>query len=234
MEILELKSELEKRERQLKNADPEQIGFLKKKIERLKSEIADYEASQIISEPEKPEKPDKSKKQINETKIIVSGKELKFNKSGVAKLPYGSLVKMVSQNHYIVMYQSNTGKDAEIILNPDTGNWDISCCEDVTWPVFEIGDIGLAISYLIDFMHEKYSADNQEKSDYSAENDSIADNLTIDAEEVEKQINRSKKRKKQIEVNPHEDIDELKRYLGWLYEWHEDAKNSVAKKRLSD
>ena len=33
MEILELKSELEKRERQLKNADPEQIGFLKKKIE---------------------------------------------------------------------------------------------------------------------------------------------------------------------------------------------------------
>lgn len=51
MNIQELKAELEKRERQLKNADPEQKDFLQKKIDKLKQEIKEFKEPE--KEPEK-------------------------------------------------------------------------------------------------------------------------------------------------------------------------------------
>ena len=91
----ELKSELEKRERQLKNADPEQVRFLEGKIAKLKAELADKEAETAAKSDMKAEKspgkekkgkePSKSNKhyiEINEPKEIESNKV----KDEVAKL----------------------------------------------------------------------------------------------------------------------------------------------------
>jgi hypothetical protein len=143
MSLQELQSELEKRMRQLKNADPEQIGFLKKKIAQLEEQIQGLE-------PPKP-KPE----ELKEFVLTVSGKKIKFNKAGVCNLEYGSLLKRVDQSNYIIMYGAKTDKDAELVYTD--GKWQISCCDAPTFPTFQHEDLGLAITYLLDFMHDKYS-----------------------------------------------------------------------------
>jgi hypothetical protein len=137
----ELKQEHEKRMRQLKNADPVQVGFLNKAIARIEEEMADLET------PKEPE--------LKEFDIIVDGKKLKFNKAGVANIPHKSLLKRVDLSHYIIMYGSDTGKDAELVYKD--GKWNITCCELSTAPEFTYEELGMAVTYMIEFMHDKYT-----------------------------------------------------------------------------
>ncbi|MDD5013511.1 MAG: hypothetical protein PHW73_00230 [Atribacterota bacterium] len=137
----ELKLEHEKRLRQLKNADPVQVGFLNKAITRIEQEMAELETTK---EPE-----------LKEIDIIVDGKKLKFNKAGVANIPHKSLLKRVDLSHYIIMYGSDTGKDAELVYKD--GKWNISCCDLQSSPEFVYEELGMAVTYMIEFMHDKYT-----------------------------------------------------------------------------
>jgi len=62
MNLTELKAELEKRERQLKNADPEQVSFIESKIAALQKQLSDLEAKKNDEPKEKVVKKPKVKK----------------------------------------------------------------------------------------------------------------------------------------------------------------------------
>lgn len=138
--LKELEAEHAKRLRQLKNADPEQIGFLKKKITRLEDEMKSLEAVEMV-------------KPVGEIDIIIKGKKATFNKAGVYKLPYNSILKRVDQKHYIIIFDSNTAQDAELSLQGS--EWQISCCDTESFPVFEYEELGLAIGFILDNMKKK-------------------------------------------------------------------------------
>jgi DNA-binding transcriptional MerR regulator len=209
MVLQELKQELDKRIRQLKNADPEQIGFLKKKIARLEEEI------QSLEPQEQPEV-------LKEFVLTVSGKKIKFNKAGVCNLEYGSLLKRVDQSHYIIMYGSKTDKDAELVYTD--GKWKISCCDAASFPNFKYEDLGLAITYLLDYMHDKYSGVPQEEV---APVTQIKAEIPIDIiEEVQK---KPRKKKMSAEL---EDVNELRRYIEILDEILATSKSTSVKNQI--
>lgn len=195
MNLPELKKELEKRIRQLKNADPEQVGFLKKKIKRLEDDIKTAEAEQI-----------QKGSSLAPLDIVVKGKKITFDKAGVARLPYKSILKRIDQKNYIIIYNSSTSEDAE--LHYSDGQWTITCCSIGEYPEFEYEDLGLAITYILDKMHSKYSVEKQKKP-------------------------KAKPTKKpKDDQNSHEDVEELKRYLTILQELKEESVGSIAKKQI--
>ncbi|MDD5358401.1 MAG: hypothetical protein PHX80_04590 [Candidatus Nanoarchaeia archaeon] len=204
----ELKLEHEKRMRQLKNADPVQVGFLNKAIARIEEEMAELET------PKEPE--------LKEIDIIVDGKKLKFNKAGVANIPYKSLLKRVDLSHYIIMYGSDTGKDAELVYKD--GKWNISCCDLSSSPEFVYEELGMAVTYMIEFMHDKYT---------HPETIDVEGAVTIEPEEKEIPIKAApvKKKVKKVDIEG-EDIKELKNYLTILQELKENTKSKVASRQI--
>lgn len=213
MNLPELQQELDKRMRQLKNADPEQIGFLKKKIASLEDQIRLLEPATT------------KEVELKEFQLIVSGKKIKFNKAGTANLDYGSLLKRVDHKHYIVMYGTNTSRDAELIF--DNAQWKVSCCEGITAPNFEYEDLGLAITYILDYMHDKYTTGEVIEVP-APETQQVPAEIPIDIiEEVQK---KPRKKKMSSEM---EDVDELRRYMLILQEILDESKSTSVKNQIS-
>jgi hypothetical protein len=201
-DLKELKVEHEKRMRQLKNADPEQVGFLKKKIKSLEDDMKAIEASKLDEN-----------RVLGDIDLKVKGKKVVFNKIGVAKIHYGAMLKRIDQRHYLIIYNSSKAEDAEIILSGD--NWELKCCQMDSYPSFEYEDLGLAITYILDKMHDKYSGKPK----------------PIKKEKKESFDPVPKKKIKKLEIEG-EDIEELKRYLTILQELKDESKGDIAKKQI--
>jgi hypothetical protein len=148
--------------------------------------------------------------------IKVEGKKVAFNKSAISKLPYNSLLKKVNDDHYIVMYGSSTAKDAEI--NFTDGQWHITCCELGTHPKFDEDELGLAITFVLERMHDKYSKDTEKPKEIIP----VIEDVEI----------RPKKKTKKI-VDDGEDIEELKRYLAILQEIKETSSSKTMIRQIT-
>jgi ribosomal protein S18 len=227
--LAELQQEHEKRIRQLKNADPEQVGFLKRKIATIEDEIRSLEAVDY----NKPE-------QLKSFDLVINGKKLNFNKAGVAKLEYNSILKRVDQKNYIVMYGSSTAKDAEVTYND--GKWNITCCDLGSHPEFQYEELSLAIVFALEHMHDKYSATATPEIYSEVE----AEDVNLDLDELQEQIDEGgisivpeedeikPKKKSKKSSTEFEDIDELKRYLTILQEIKETSKSKIALRQIDE
>lgn len=216
MNLQELKDKLESRMRQLKNADPEQVGFLKRKIAELELEIRQIEEST--------EKPAEI---LNDYELKVSGKKVKFNKAGAANLEYNSLLKQVDQKHYIIIYASSVNKDAE--LSYGDGRWNISCCETASFPNFEWQDLGQAITFVLDFMHEKHSGITGSTEPVKEVPIVTTTKAEIPVDIIEEVQKKPRKKKMSDEM---EDLDELERYLEILDEILATSKSDSVKSQI--
>lgn len=219
----QIKKEIDQAQKALRGA--EKMGIekfvtkAKDKIAKLESELAGLEKSDEKPEPKEKKAIATKKKPAKKSKKPAMGKGMKqiikeqetdsiSIVDSEKKWKYGSKVIKHSDSHYIVLYNSDTTKDAEIKLGED-GNWELICKEVKDYPKFKKGQVEMAINFVLevkDCIHSKVSRMEQAKKrkeirkKYDAKSDSEKAVDTVDkaAESVEKRVEEAKEEGKDI------------------------------------
>ncbi|NJL73927.1 MAG: hypothetical protein HC892_01640 [Saprospiraceae bacterium] len=198
------------------------INMQKSQIAKFEKELADSKEAKEdepkeIEKPTKPTKPktkpnkkvkkepkSKPKKSVIDVKKALeqgekSGLEkgFDFDDKGIAHTKYNSIVKKVDGNNYMVLYNGETDKDAELHLKD--GVWKITCCELKEYPIFKSNELKKAVDFILNFKDclygrkqriEQAKGQAKSKAKYDAKPDSVKAVNTVEkaAESVENRV----------------------------------------------